>query len=85
MADHSVPYRTRKAPTMTTKTAQVVRLLAPSGNPDNDYFRPQCDACNWHGPMYSNRTIEGRQLAERDARQHTCRLYSHNPTKSSYE
>ena len=70
---------------MTTKTARVVRLLAPSGNSDYDYFCPRCDACNWHGASYSNRTIEGRQLAERDARRHTCRLYSHNPTKSCYE
>ena len=58
---------------MTTKTARVVRLSAPSGNRDNDYFQPQCDACNWHGASYSNRTIEGRELADRDARQHTCR------------
>ena len=57
---------------MTTKTARVVRLSAPSGNRDNDYFQPQCDTCNWHGASYSNRTIEGRELADRDARQHTC-------------
>ena len=62
---------------MTTKIVQqsparVVRLSAPSGNRDNDYFRPECRECDWHGAAYSNRTIEGRELADRDARQHTC-------------
>lgn len=50
--------------------ALVVRLWAPSGNRDNDYFQPLCGECNWRGATYSNRTIEGRQLAERDTFDH---------------
>lgn len=38
---------------------------------DNDYFQATC-GCGWKGPLNSNRTIEGRKLAERDARNHRC-------------
>jgi hypothetical protein len=54
-------------------TATVTRLPAPSGNRDNDHFRPECPACGWKGALHSNRTVEGRSLAERDAREHKCK------------
>lgn len=49
----------------------VVRVRAKSGNPDNDRFRAVCK-CGWGGAFYSNRTVEGRHLAKRDADQHRC-------------
>lgn len=56
-----------------TETAQatVKRLPAPSGNRDNDYFQPVC-ACGWKGALYSNRTVEGRTIAQRAASEHRC-------------
>ena len=57
-------------------TAIVVRYGASSGNRDHDYFRPECGECGWTGAMYSNRTIEGRQLANRDAVDHNT---THHP------
>lgn len=54
--------------------ATVKRLRSASGNRDHDYFQPQCSTCNWKGAPYSNRTVEGRTLAERDAEQHRCRF-----------
>jgi len=53
-------------------TARVERLSSPSGNRDNDYFQPTCDACGWKGASYSNRTVEGRTLAEKHAAEHRC-------------
>jgi hypothetical protein len=53
-------------------TASVVRVRAKSGNRDNDYFQPVCD-CGWAGGLYSNRTIAGPRLAQRDADQHRCK------------
>ena len=50
-------------------SATVVRYKAPSGNRDNDYFYAECP-CGWTGAYHSNRTVEGRRLAERDARLH---------------
>ena len=56
---------------MTPTSAVVVRLRAPSGNRDADYFQLQC-SCGWVGAAYSNRTAEGRALAERHADEHRC-------------
>lgn len=50
-------------------TATVKRHKAPSGNRDNDYFQAVC-SCEWSGGMHSNRTVEGRSLAERDRDDH---------------
>lgn len=57
---------------MTTATAATTRRLsAPSGNRDSDYFRAECGACGWIAlAMHSNRTVEGRRLADRDAADH---------------
>lgn len=52
-----------------TAAATVKRHPAPSGNRYADYFRPECP-CGWRGAFHSNRTIEGRKLAERDAADH---------------
>ena len=52
-------------------SARIERVRARSGNPDADYFRAICP-CGWKGAVHSNRTIEGRRLAERDARGHLC-------------
>lgn len=54
-------------------TATVKRYSAPSGNRDADYFYAECTPCQWKGGMHSNRTVEGRTLAERDAAQHRCK------------
>lgn len=51
---------------------RVERWHAPSGNRDHDRWFAVCLICGWSGVMHSNRTIEGRRLAERDAAQHTC-------------
>lgn len=51
-------------------TAYVNRLWAPSGNRDADHFQATCLACGWTGAAHSNRTVEGRGLAERDTAQH---------------
>lgn len=52
---------------------KVRRLAAPSGNRDNDYFRAECGSCGWVARgMHSNRTVEGRRLADRDAAGHLC-------------
>lgn len=51
-------------------SAQVVRQVAPSGNRDGDYFYAVCEAHEWAGAFYSNRTVEGRTLADRDAAAH---------------
>lgn len=53
--------------------AAAVRIPGNSGNRDYDHFQPQC-SCGWRGALYSNRTIEGRRLAARDASQHRCRV-----------
>lgn len=48
----------------------VKRHRAPSGNRDADYFQAVC-TCGWPGGgVHSNRTVEGRRLAERDAADH---------------
>jgi len=56
-----------------TAIARVKRHRAPSGNRDADYFQPVCDACGWEDANYSNRTVEGRSLAEKRAAEHRCR------------
>ena len=53
-------------------TTTVKRIAAPSGNRDNDYLRPECFTCGWRGALYSNRTVEGRTLADRHASVHRC-------------
>lgn len=54
-------------------TATVERYRAPSGNRDEDRFRAVHPACGWRSlGWHSNRTVEGRRLAERDAQQHRC-------------
>lgn len=55
------------------RTATAVRISAPSGNRDNDYWQAQCSSCSWKGSSHSNRTVEGKSLAERDAEQHKCK------------
>ena len=55
---------------MDTNYAHVVRIRAKSGNRDNDHFQAQCFVCPWEGGVHSNRTVEGRTLAERDAASH---------------
>lgn len=51
--------------------SNVKRHAAPSGNRDNDWFQAEC-SCDWKSQaLHSNRTIEGYELAERDARDHT--------------
>lgn len=51
--------------------ATVKRHRAPSDNRDADYFQAVCSECGWKDPaMYSNRTVEGRTLAERNAKEH---------------
>lgn len=54
--------------------ASVKRIRAPSGNRANDRFQAVHPACGWSGAYHSNRTIEGRKLAQRDAREHRSRL-----------
>ena len=54
-------------------TTTVNRISAPSGNRDNDYWQAACSACPWQSALYSNRTIEGRTLAERDRTEHVCK------------
>lgn len=56
----------------TNATATAVRIKAPSGNRDNDHWQAACGACPWKGALYSNRTVEGRTLADRDATGHRC-------------
>jgi hypothetical protein len=51
-------------------TAEARRLHAPSGNRDNDYWQAEC-SCGWtSSAVHSNRTVEGRALADRDAADH---------------
>jgi hypothetical protein len=51
-------------------TVTVKRLRAPSGNRDADRFQAVC-SCGWRArATHSNRTAEGRSLAERDAEDH---------------
>lgn len=57
-------------------TAITHRQVSPSGNRDNDYFQAECSACNWTGAAYSNRTAEGRQLAERATAEHNRARHS---------
>lgn len=53
--------------------ATVKRLRAPSGDRDHDRFQAVCGSCGWQcNALHSNRTVEGRTLAERDAREHYC-------------
>lgn len=65
-------------------SATVVRIQAKSGNRDADYFRAKCpEHPSWISGMYNNRTIEGRSLAERDAREHNLarhHIHSGDPT-----
>lgn len=52
-------------------TAAVKRVSAPSGNRDSDRFQAVCSECGWaSNALHSNRTVEGRTLAERDAKDH---------------
>jgi len=54
-------------------TATVERYRTPSGNRGEDRFRAVHAACGWRSlAWHSNRTVEGRRLAERDATQHRC-------------
>lgn len=56
---------------MNYMISSVRRHHAPSGNRDHDYFRAECTSCDWTArAMHSNRTIEGRALAQRDADDH---------------
>ena len=50
----------------TTITAQAVvqRIRSKSGDRDYDYFQGQCSVCPWEGAYHSNRTVEGRTLAD---------------------
>lgn len=58
--------------TNTEHTAKVERYNAPSGNRDADMFRAAC-SCGWKSlGWHSNRTVEGKRLALRDAKQHRC-------------
>ena len=70
--DYQDPTGEEAVKNVMTPKARVVRLSAPSGNRDADHFRPTCPHCGWSGVHYSNRTIEGRRLAERDAERHRC-------------
>lgn len=57
----------------TTLATNVDRYRAPSGNRDEDRFRATCPDCGWKSlAWHSNRTIEGRKVAEREAAQHRC-------------
>jgi hypothetical protein len=63
------------------QAATVERYRAPSGNRDEDRFRAVCNSCDWKSlGWHSNRTIEGRRLAERDAAQHRCAKVEPEPT-----
>lgn len=44
--------------------------LVKTGGPDTGYTTATCRDCGWSSPAYSRRTIEGRELAERDAARH---------------
>lgn len=53
--------------------ATIKRYRAPSGNRDEDRFRAVHAACGWRSlAWHSNRTVEGRRIAEREAQQHRC-------------
>ncbi len=58
------------APVPGMAGATVIRLHAPSGNRDADYWQAQCSACAWLSASYPNRTVEGRKLADRAAAEH---------------
>lgn len=51
--------------------ATVKRHKAPSGNPDADRFQALCaEHPGWITAAHSNRTVEGKSLAERDRVEH---------------
>lgn len=61
----------------TLATARADRIRSASGDRDYDYWQATCDACPWQAlAMHSNRTIEGRRLAERDANEHNAEYHS---------
>lgn len=63
------------------QAATVERYRSPSSNRDDDRFRAVCNSCDWKSlGWHSNRTIEGRRLAERDAAQHRCAKVEPEPT-----
>ena len=48
---------------------QLKKYLPPSGNTDNAMWYGKC-TCGWQSVMHSNRTAEGRMLADRDITYH---------------
>lgn len=72
-ADRQAALLQAAADSVRKPTATVTRHRAPSGNRDADSFAATCERCGWTGASHSNRTIEGKSLAERDAQQHRCR------------
>jgi len=54
------------------RRTEAVRIPAPSGNRDSDHWQAQCPF-GWKGALHSNRTIEGRRLAAREAQEHICK------------
>lgn len=60
----------RRVPVASYGPVRLVRLRF-GGNGDSDYWYADCSAGHaWTGAMHPNRTIEGRRLAERDAKAH---------------
>lgn len=60
-----------------TQNATVVRHRSPSGNRDADHFRAECsEHPEWSPAFHSNRTVEGRTLAQRDAEAHNRARHS---------
>lgn len=58
--------------TQTTATTTHEARLQKHGKGDAAYFRGAC-TCGWHAVAWnSNRTVEGRRLAARDARDHVA-------------
>jgi hypothetical protein len=57
-------------------TAYAKRIPARSGNRDNDYWQATCNTCPWKGALSSNRTTEGKRLAQRDADDHNQAVHS---------
>lgn len=53
--------------------ATVRRIFAPSGNRDADYFQAVCpEHPSWISGTHSNRSVEGRSLADRDRDDHNA-------------
>jgi membrane protease subunit (stomatin/prohibitin family) len=60
-------------------TASIARRRVPGTNRDYDLWFAVCHECGWRSDYFSNRTIQGRQVAQDRADSHRCKTSREEP------